>query len=516
MTIGLPTKDKNVKKKQKKQRTKAKTKTKRDMMREAEHLAEDLEANLLRLKEEMENEVSVSGDESVPISSMKGGYFKEGGEWPEYTPDTSMQKPRKFDRTKSMISKSKTLSRTLDISGTNEIHTMNRKVEKQESLRDIIANNKMSLQWRKERIKEYGRVKKKAKKQPKMQARVSHSPKGKPRKNMLKLNSKLQNDKKRSNNQTPKNRNMVTGEYESCLVGNEQKSRKNSYEWLLENSNSGLDNQIRRTNGRFDSNTNTNHGEIKRQFKMATGEQNVTLAKIKRDKDKKDKHFEKLVRKNTNNMNESNTSDISGPLNQGEEFVSETSIRMRRKTNRKTDLKKKLDLDRLKNLSSKMQKRNSMMNSNRDSELPDREEPTDNVNRVNRKKTKSEGGSSLLKDLHSKFMLSSAQSKKIKSREKDFSIEIKVQGGKSSWNMESTSPPKIISELGSGNDLMVKNQLIQIDDDLEEESKGRNLKLDQYRRDRIKEYGQKLKHLGSKDRKAKKTNVNPKEFLENL
>ena len=475
MTIGLPVDPKASKKKRPK-KPKPKTasklkrrKTKRQIFEEADNLAVDLEANLLKLKEEMENEeeladrVSVSGDESVPISSMKGGFVMEGSEYPEYTPDTSMRKPQKFDRTKSMVAKSKALSRTLDVIATNEVKTIGRQVEKQESLRDIIANNKMSLKWRNERIKEYGRVKKKPRK--KGGDRDTHpSPKGR-KGEIRKLNSKFGKEPK-SGSRTPKERGRVTGEYGSCVVqlDREKGQSRDSYEWLIENEAPGK--------GRFDSDTTP--PDAGRQFKMATGDQNVTLGKAP----KKDRHFEQLLKKNANpqTMNQSKPDEVSRPESRGGGFPSETSIRMRRKNMRKTDLKKKLDLDRLKNLSSKMQKRSSVLQSQVDGEEP-------------QSKSKSKGKAHLLKDLHSKF-----------------------QGG--GRRAQTDRPVKIISELGSGNDLMVKNRLIQGDGD--GARTPRNPKKEQYRRDRIKEYGQKLKSLGSKDRLTKKRRVDPKEFLENL
>ena len=120
---------------------------------------------------------------------------------------------------------------------------------------------------------------------------------------------------------------------------------------------------------------------------------------------------------------------------------------------------------------------------------------------------------------------------KSKHKNEDFSIEIKVQGQRSNWvSDEKRKSPKIISELGSASDLMVKNTLIE--DRLSPNSKNRRIpaipefeeiplkfkgesKKAQYRRDRMKEYGQKLKTLGSHERK-KRTKVDAQEFLNNL
>jgi hypothetical protein len=518
LAIGLPVSKQKKKEKTKRTvRKKIPRKTKKQLIKEADHLAVDLEANLLRLKEEIENESISSHDESVPISSMKG-YFGNLDANQDFTRETSARDQRKLERTKSAMGKSKTLSKTLDISGNKVIKTMNRKVEKQESLRDIITNNKMSLQWRKERIKEYGRVKKKSNKN--QTKPVEKNKKMKIKKINNKFGKESFNEEKNNHNQTPKRRKTVTGEYESCIVKVEDKNSKNdSYDWLIENQN--INSGIGRGIGRFDS--DAQNYENKKQFKLATGDQNVTLNKIKKEKEKKDKHFANLLRENTNKNNQSGaTNDIQQPS--GEEFSSETSLRMRRKQMKKTDLKKRLDLDRLKNLNSKMQKRNSMINSARnddfyDKDLEDAFQKKGNKQLINRKKARSDGGIRLLKGLNSKFAIDSAHSKKSNYGDQDLSIEIKVEGHRE--YSRTNRSPKIISELGSGNDLMVRNTLIKEDEireipeyDVLEKGNGKE-KKEQYRRDRIKEYGMKLKTIKSFERNKRKK-VNAKEFLENI
>lgn len=486
-----------------------------------------MEANLLRLKEEMEHESVDSDDESIPISSMKVENLNELAGRQKVSREMSAYDPRKRAWKEAGTGKSKTLSKTLDIAGSKLEEPTDRKVEKQESLRDIIANNKMSLQWRKERIKEYGRVKKRPKKATTSKGTSTEKKK---KLEIRKINNKFAKDQmlknKRSNVQTP--RKTVTGEYESCTAkpGERSKSR-NSYEWLLENpeTSSGMDRTARELPRRFDS--EWQHQEIKRQFKLATGDQNVTLKKMRKDKEKKDQHFANLLKKNAN-TNTNNQSQDS----HAEDYTSETSIRMRRKQMRKADLRKRLDLDRLKNLNSKMQKRNSLVHTAREAEeVEDAPREKGRVRLTNRKKTRSEGGSRLLKGLNSKFAVDSSQSKKSQMGTRDFSIEIKMPEGKSSWNLDPNTP--IISELGSGNDLMVKNRLLDLKNSSEKaraekreintipefEELGERFsgerKKEQYRRDRIKEYGQRLKTLTSHD-KVKRRKVNAKEFLENL
>ena len=535
-----------------------------DIIRAAEKDAEDLEANLLRLKEEIEHDGSDSDLESMPDASNKD-YFGSKIE-------TEMEELGKRGRGRDNLSlgyKNKLLSRTLDIKATNQIQKMSKKIEKQDSLRDIMAKNRSSLQWKKDRIKEYGRVKKKEQKVADRDEKVSPFRRGRrselrnstdvKKKEIKKINHKFGKDSQiESEKKVSRKQQAMTDKEDSRILktGDKYKSEKVNYDRQIEQAVKTRKDEhlmqepsLRKSPKTYES--ESRYKALKKSFTMATGEQTgkhkrrdhdpaskMKVVKEEKIEEVRDKHFAELLKRNGNTNSAISIGSRRNNPNL-EDWNTETNVRLRRRHTRKTDSKKKNDLHRLKTLNSKFQKeleKSQNESSQKDiiTILQESKTPSSDIKRlVVRKKARSHGGSALLKGLSSKFKLEKSARQKSKKKFRDISIEIIESQRKQIYKDSSNSPfnrnSKGLSDFERSSDLVVKNKLIsrnldehrigtipEFNDNFGKDDNQKNQEAKRrLRKDRVKEYGQKLKTKIVRHRKrSKKREV--KELFDNL
>ena len=289
-------------------------KQKPELIEDVDKEAKLLEAYLLQFKEEIENDEIISEADSIPISSIKNNFNIVN------SPSINTHFKKKIKKNKSYMDP---FSKTLDAGNEYDLNSP----KNNDSLRDIIEKNKQALKIKKERIKHYGRVKKRKNKS--VSKKLTESKHSKSQENQISV---------------PKSPFLKAMKKESELQFSIENMKKKIQ----------ISSEIFPTPKLHFKNQKTSESELplKKAFTMATGEQeSKTIIKTNNNISvKREGHFTSIA---NNNVEEFCVSKNSASQDEDKDEVEtgENNIKLRRRNTRRVDKKRK---SKLKDLNMKI------------------------------------------------------------------------------------------------------------------------------------------------------------------